>query len=102
MEQILSTYYEAELNNMNSLAREVHDTLQGPKTHGRQEYLRSVLKVAELNETYTIILGPDGSVQPLASPNVPDIPWRNILGNRLKWIKCFAGNRLPAHAGDCW
>lgn len=90
MEQILSTYYEAELNNMNSLAREVHDTLQGPKTHGRQEYLRSVLKVAELNETYTIILGPDGSVQPLASPNVPDIPWRDIL-EQTEMDKVFRG-----------
>lgn len=79
-EQIISTYYNAELKNMEQLANLVRDTLKQPENGDRADYLRSVLKVAELNETYTIVLGPDGSVEPLGtSPNVPDIPWQDIL-----------------------
>lgn len=88
--QILSTYYEAELNNMNALVREVQDTLQGPEKESQEGYLRSVLKVAELNETYTILLDPDGSVKSLAAPKVPDMPWRDIL-EQTEIDKVFRG-----------
>ncbi|MDA8352024.1 MAG: ATP-binding protein [Firmicutes bacterium] len=79
-EQIISTYYQAELDNMRQLADKVRDTLKQSDDGDRAEYLRPVLDVAELYETYTIVLGPDGSVKPVgASPNVPDIPWQDIL-----------------------
>nr|WP_245920797.1 ATP-binding protein [Melghirimyces profundicolus] len=80
MDQIISAYYQAELDNMKELAGQVREVLEQPESKDRAEYLRSVLKVAELYETYTIVLGPDGSVKPMGtSPNVPDIPWQDIL-----------------------
>ncbi|MFC4078131.1 ATP-binding protein [Salinithrix halophila] len=79
-EQIMDTYYKAELNNLEQLANHIKTTLEQPGDEGRAEELRSVLKMADLYDTYMIILGPDGSVRPTGiSPNVPDIPWQDIL-----------------------
>lgn len=80
-QQIMDAYYQAELNNLEQLAQHVQQSLEEPNTDSdRAEYLRSLLKVADLFDTYAIILGPDGSAEPLeVSPEVPEFPWQDIL-----------------------
>ncbi|SFS91785.1 ATP-binding protein [Marininema halotolerans] len=79
-EQIMTTYYEAELHSLDQLAVQVRNTLEHSTKEGQAEYLRSVLNVADLYDTYMIVLGPNGSVKPAeVSPNVPDLPWQDIL-----------------------
>ncbi|SDW56692.1 two-component system, OmpR family, sensor histidine kinase ResE [Marininema mesophilum] len=79
-EQIMETYYQAELHSLDQLAVQVKETLEKSSKDDQKEYLRSVLKVADLYDTYMIVLGPNGSVKPAdVSPNVPDLPWQDIL-----------------------
>ncbi|OYD09979.1 hypothetical protein CHM34_01805 [Paludifilum halophilum] len=79
-ERIMDTYYQAEMKNLKQLAEHVDHTLESPDLQGRSDYLHSILEVADLYDTYMIVLGPDGSVEPIGvSPNVPDIPWQDIL-----------------------
>ncbi|PTM58641.1 ATP-binding protein [Desmospora activa] len=80
-QQIMDAYYQAELNNLEQLAQHVQQSLEEPGTDSeRAEYLRSLLKVADLWDTYAIILGPDRSAQQLeVSPDVPEFPWQDIL-----------------------
>lgn len=80
-ERIMTTYYQAELNNLEQMARYADQLL---KAHGkgeeREPSFQSLLDVADLYDTYIIVLGPDGRVEPIGtSKNVPDIPWKDIL-----------------------
>ncbi|MDR6224544.1 ATP-binding protein [Desmospora profundinema] len=80
-EQIMDTYYQAELNSLEQLAQHVQKTLEEPGVdRKRAEHLHSVLKVADLFDTYMIILGKDGAVESVeVSPHVPEFPWQEIL-----------------------
>jgi two-component system, OmpR family, sensor histidine kinase ResE len=91
-EQIMDTYYEAQLNSLEALGQHIQETLQQTGTD-QSEYLKTVLKVADLYNTYMIVLGPDGSVEPIGvSPNVPDIPWQDIL-EQTPIDKVFQGQK---------
>lgn len=80
-EKIMDTYYQAELNSLEQLAAYVQQTLEEPgNDRYRIEHLQSMLKVADLFDTYMIVLGPDGAISPVEpSPQIPEFPWQEVF-----------------------
>lgn len=78
-EQLEKTVNQGEQKYLLNLARHIQESLQD-EAKPDSEYVSTLLRVTELFDVHSIILGPDKSARSLnGSPGSPEIPWQAIL-----------------------
>ena len=78
-EQLEKTVNQGHQKYLLNLARHIQESLQD-EAKPDSEYVSALLRVTELFDVHSIILGPDKSTRSLnGSPGSPEIPWQAIL-----------------------
>ncbi|WP_435873870.1 ATP-binding protein [Polycladomyces subterraneus] len=78
-DQVEKTHQRSQQESLLALAHKIQHDLE-KKGAKRGTYLRDMLRISELFDTYMIVLGPDGAAEPIGvSPTIANVPWQQLL-----------------------